>query len=1041
MFHRVARVILEGIAVLAAVAVVAAGLAAWRLAEGPIPVEMLRPLADRLVQDGFPGHVMAFETAELFWDAEARGLALRVRGLAVDGPRGGRIAEIGAATLRVAPKPLLLGQIKIIGVRFEGATLRLERGADAALRLAGPHGDTWTLVRPEDTGPGADAAAGSGPALADSLEEVAIVGARIEFADAPTHSIWQIEDAALVFRRRDAVRTLSGSLHVRRDGFAVPMLFTGRMEGPSAPLGIDLAFRGLRPEWIADLAPGAAALDAFDMAFDGEASLRLGPDLVPISARLSLDSRGGRITDAPWLPGAADLTAARLRLDYAAAQRHLTIEGLELGFAGGGHGTLAGSARFGNDGTVEFEARAALRDVPVDSLPVFWPLELAPKGRRWVTANLSRGLVEEALFDFAVAQRPGEAVRATRLAGSVRFRGVEVNYIGQMPHAVGVDGSAILALDRVDVLTVSGMVGALRVEEVRTALTGFDRGVETAEIRLVVRGPVRDQLQLIDHPPLGLMRNLTMPATDFSGEALTRARFVFPLVADLKVDQVGISGSVEARGFGLRRAALGRDARDGELAGRFDETGFSAVGRLMLGPTPIELDYMLPFRGSEPVRERIRASLTLPARDMVEFGIDLAPYVDGPLPLSLDYASRRGGSAELRLEVALEAARLAIPELAWEKAAGVAGSARLDLLLERGRLIGVRNLRIAAGDGDAGGRVTMTPDGTGVQSVELDRARFGRNDVRVMATRIAGGWRLRLSGAALDLSPLAGENETATEDVRARPRLEIEAALARVWLERDRSIAEVALRGIRTRQWDEIQLAATGHDRHGRAGRFNLDLGPDGRGGTRLNLRSGDAGAALAALGVTDKIVGGTLEATGATDPTLPDRPLAIDLRLRSYRLVEEPAVARFLAAALLTGLLDMLQGEGIGFDRLEAKILWRDNAMDIRDLRTSGPALGMQGRGRIDRAANRIDMDGVIVPANAINSLFSRIPIIGEILFGPGLFAARVSVRGARDAPDITVNPLSALAPGVLRNIFGIFEGPPSPANDVPGASGAPVR
>jgi hypothetical protein len=180
----------------------------------------------------------------------------------------------------------------------------------------------------------------------------------------------------------------------------------------------------------------------------------------------------------------------------------------------------------------------------------------------------------------------------------------------------------------------------------------------------------------------------------------------------------------------------------------------------------------------------------------------------------------------------------------------------------------------------------------------------------------------------------------------------------------------------------------------------------------------------LRSLGITDKIVGGEMELSGASDETVAGRPLALDVNMRSYRMVDEPAIARFLATVLITGIPDSMRGEGIGFDRLQAKALLNDSVLEIQDMRTSGPALGIQARGRIEIAADRIEMEGTIVPANAVNSLFGRIPVIGEVLFGPGLFAARYTLRGPRSSPEVTINPLSALAPGVLRNIFGIFDG-----------------
>jgi hypothetical protein len=48
---------------------------------------------------------------------------------------------------------------------------------------------------------------------------------------------------------------------------------------------------------------------------------------------------------------------------------------------------------------------------------------------------------------------------------------------------------------------------------------------------------------------------------------------------------------------------------------------------------------------------------------------------------------------------------------------------------------------------------------------------------------------------------------------------------------------------------------------------------------------------------------------------------------------------------------------------------------------------------------------------------------VIGRIFTserGGGLFAASYSVRGPTADPDVSVNPLSVLAPGFLRGLFG---------------------
>jgi hypothetical protein len=70
--------------------------------------------------------------------------------------------------------------------------------------------------------------------------------------------------------------------------------------------------------------------------------------------------------------------------------------------------------------------------------------------------------------------------------------------------------------------------------------------------------------------------------------------------------------------------------------------------------------------------------------------------------------------------------------------------------------------------------------------------------------------------------------------------------------------------------------------------------------------------------------------------------------------------------------------------------------------------------------------MSGTIVPAYFFNSMLGQLPLVGK-LFSPekggGVFAARFGVDGQIDDPNISINPLSALTPGFLRDIFGVLD------------------
>ncbi len=52
---------------------------------------------------------------------------------------------------------------------------------------------------------------------------------------------------------------------------------------------------------------------------------------------------------------------------------------------------------------------------------------------------------------------------------------------------------------------------------------------------------------------------------------------------------------------------------------------------------------------------------------------------------------------------------------------------------------------------------------------------------------------------------------------------------------------------------------------------------------------------------------------------------------------------------------------------------------------------------------------------------------MLGALLVGEkggGVFAVTYRMTGPMDDPVVTVNPLAALAPGILRELFSVFDG-----------------
>jgi hypothetical protein len=109
---------------------------------------------------------------------------------------------------------------------------------------------------------------------------------------------------------------------------------------------------------------------------------------------------------------------------------------------------------------------------------------------------------------------------------------------------------------------------------------------------------------------------------------------------------------------------------------------------------------------------------------------------------------------------------------------------------------------------------------------------------------------------------------------------------------------------------------------------------------------------------------------------------------------------------------------------------------LDIRDGTMWGAAVGGTLEGTLDFSRDKVDLSGTFVPAYGINNALNRVPIVGTLLGGgqnEGLFAVNFRITGRVTQPAVSINPLSAVAPGVLRKFFGVF----GPGVSVGGAGG----
>jgi hypothetical protein len=998
----------------AGTAVVIAGLGAGvaLLGFGPLSLDFVADDMAAALARQMPGYQVAIGGAKLDWDGERRGLAVRltdVRFADADGDTALAVPDMAVALDRRA---LLTGDLRPTRVAVDGASIAVTRRADGALAWhSGQSGDGgWQALLDEMIAGGA------------GLDGIDIRHATVTLADAQTGGRTQVRQADL-----SLVREADG-VHARLSGLV-------GLNGRDSPVEIDTLYRPTAAFTVAlrfqDLRPGDAAIglavDALadyvgiDVPLTGELHLTVGADGVPERLRYDLAAGAGVIEMAP-LPAPATLTRARASGSADLRTGKVDIVSLSAELDDGVVLDAQGEVNVAEAG-IGAGLVAHMRGLTTAALANYWPETMAVGARRWVTGNLSSGEITDAKL--VVQAEPGELQAVPPRPDLVRlefaFEGVDVRYWQPLPRLTDARGRATLDLDNFDLRLERGRVGKLTVADGKVHIGHLSTtNRHTAEIEFVAQGSATEALALLDRKPLRFASQLDLDPAAVGGGANVWAGFTVPLRSELALDDIGYQASAVLDRFSVP-ALFGRyPLSGGELSLSVDKTGISAEGTATIAALPVNLSWRRDFGvtstdGSPVYPDRYGIAGTADVADFKSVGLDLTMLGQGPVNTLFNLWISDEGQMVATGEADLTATDLTGLILRWRKPPQTPANVKFRLETDTAGLLRLRDLVFQSGDD----LVRADADfGAGARHAKLylPTLRLGGHDLAATVTwpEAGGPIEVDVGGRMLDARPFladAGSDEGPPGTLAARLRLSV--AQLRLADETMLTAADGRL---------SIEQGALEHVRLN--GRLNgaapvlitVGTGSDHR---DVVLTSANAGEVLGALDVFEDAEGGSLKIRGRV-PRGPG-PITGHFSAAGVQVRKAPLLAQILSLGSISGIQDVLSGDGLVLREVDLPFVLTEPELTVDDGRAIGPDIGLTVAGRYDRQADTMDFSGVLVPTYTLNRLLGEIPVIGDILIGrkgEGLFAVNYQVAGPADEPEVSVNPLSALAPGIFRRL-----------------------
>lgn len=1008
-----------------------------RVVVAPLSIGPLRPYVMELLNSRLAGYAVEMDDAAIAWGGFTQFLDLHALEVRILDPQGVQVAEIPQISLGINPLAALIGDVVPRRLVLHGLSARLVRSEDGSFRLSEriaerSENGRFLLALIQGLSQ-VDAGADGGEGVLSELEGISVVEAVIEIEDVFTGRIWHLSAVQLDFARTRTglLLGLTGELDV--DGRTGHVEAAGTRDAASGETDISMVLWQIVPAWFAAEFGTLRGLRGVETPVSGNLNLSLAADGTIKKAGFKLAILNGLLDLAGTLPGPVQVERAALEGELDRLEGVLTLSHFALEADGA---TFDGEAKvYLADASEGIHLASRFSDLPVRLLVNLWPVGLKESARGWIDANITDGVLKSgtAKLDITPEQAAEDILPGDVLALEFEAENFVIHYLRPMPPVRGLSGHGTLSAAGLDITLTGGQVldsstGLnLSASPIILKMTNFNLPIEhIADISVSFQGTASDVVNFLDYKPLGYSSGYGVAPNDLTGAALLKARFKFPLIQALKLEQldISVSGTLSDVGFPGFLAA-------GDALGAFsvdvDNDGLAARGVLGIFGVEANVEWLERFSAPAGASTTFRVSADLESTVVETILGSLPVPVAGRIGLHAELLGAGFNVRDGSVTLDLKEAELASSVLGWSKPSGVPAHLGVTFSSEDGRLTD-NTLSLQGGGLSAVGDVALGTGGR-FEGLRFSKLAYGETDVVVSARPMGDGrMMVRISGPSLDGKPIL--------DALFRGGQEGSSANAEVDVSVDRVIGHESepIRGfegvLRLSEGRMSELHLTGQLRDG-----DMVIGFDNDSGQgQLFAYSDDAGSLARAVGLFSNGVGGRLSAKATVERAGGKSVTKGRAAISDVRVVHAPGFAKVLGIGSLTGIRDSLSGQGVKFDRVRVGFEISEAGIVVEDAQAIGPSLGIKIAGHVSPDLEHVALRGTLVPSYTINSFFGRLPILGQIITGgenEGLIALRFTMDGPTDDPDVTVNPLSALTPGILRNIFSIFEGPVRPAAD----------
>jgi len=832
---------------------------------------------------------------------------------------------------------------------------------------------------------------------------------------------------------------LSGELRAEIGPDSLPSVVEGKFTAGAGILG-DPADAG-----------GHVAIDRAEMTVDWDATRR------SLMMPLQVQSGANRVTllsrfdapagpNEPWRatlgngtvvlsegvndPRALVLNKVLLRANLDLNRRRIDI--LQGDIAGGGvAGSLSGSVDF-SAAEPRLAVGLAITPMSVDVAKKVWPIFIATKVRNWVVENLQSGDIER--VDVATnapidtLKEGGPPIPSDGLSVDVTVRNATIQPVVGLPPISDADIKTSIKGRQVVINVGKGVVDMGGGRKL-TLSNGVFEVPDThpkappAHARFRIEGPVPAALDLLNTERLRGKAAIPMDAANSRGTFGGIVTVGLPITADPPPNSTQYTMNVDVAGFSADKMVMGQKVEAQALKVTATNQGYQIKGDVRINGTQAAIDYR---KSNDEPDADIRVQATLDEAARTRFGMPGGGAVTGPVPVKISGKISDNQDARLAIEADLTSAKIENLLPGWVKAPGKSNRA-VFTMVSREKSTRFEDIAIDGSGTNVRGTIELDASGDLTSAVFPVFALSDGDKASIKAERNADGVkRVSVRGDVYDgrgfVKAFFGTSD-GTEKKPDTSDLDIDVRLGAIAGHNGEALRSVEVKV--SRRGGQIRSFSL-NSKIGRDATLTGELRSSAQRKTMMYFETHDAGALMRFTDTYPRMYGGQMW-VAMDAPTGDQAPQDGIVNFRDFWVRGEPALNNVVNSSA--------DARGVQFTRMKVDFTRTPGRLLVKEGVVRGPTIGATVDGTIDFAKNDVRMRGTFVPLYGLNNALGQLPIVGMFLGGAneGLVGITYEVVGPPSSPTLRVNPISAVAPGMLRKFF---EFPGSNRIDMPDAA-----